>query len=586
MVSVLSIVVARRDGDAVGAHATRRQGRHQRTEGAQRTILHVLTRVAIAGPSKDGVIPRYELRHEVLRAASVRRPSVSGRGCHHGPNECQHRPRPSVAWRWVSGPGRFTSAMPKRRRKHRGPRTPRKGLDQARTKPWTISPAALGVLAVGWAICFMTLHGYRRPFGEEATIAWHVAMGHGFSSPVDVSPSAPPSAWSAPLYPLTIAAAYRLFGIASPASTTALMLLNAVFLGVIVVGTERLSKFLFGSPVPGLLGAALLAIHPLFLFYLADFWDGFMGLAMFVWLTTAAVRLGRVAESGGATSYAQACAFGAGMGLLALTNASYAVSYPVLLYQAFRQKLVVDRWRGATVAGITCLLVISPWTIRNYAAFGRLVPVRTGGAIQLWIGNAPVSDGWIDAGVPPVHPYVNAAEGKLLLTVGEPAYNDLAFNRFEKGLIANPLGYVASCLRRATYMIVGKPTAARYPVFVDWKWRGVFWGPILLNASVALLAVAGMAAARRFHYRQSGLPVLAASVALPFIATAVSNRYTLPLRWLLIVYAGFCGWVLFRLYRRSSGVPLKPHVNKSERVRAPEPATVPTQVGGEVDKNT
>ncbi len=220
----------------------------------------------------------------------------------------------------------------------------------------------------------------------------------------------------------------------------------------------------------------------------------------------------------------------------------------------------------AAVAAITCLVVISPWTIRNYAAFGQLVPVRTGGALQLWIGNAPISDGWIDAGVPPVHPYVNPAEGKVLLTIGEPAYNDLAFKRFENGLVANPLGYVASCLRRASYMLVGKPTAARYPLFVDWKWRGVFWGPLLLNAFVALLGVAGMVAARRFHYRQSGLPVPAASVALPFVATAVSNRYTLPLRWLLIVYSGFCGWLIFRWYQQRSGV-------LSEQ-RAEEPASV------------
>ena len=459
--------------------------------------------------------------------------------------------------------------MPKRRRKHRGPRTPRKGLDQARTKPWTISPAALGVLAVGWAICFMTLHGYRRPFGEEPTIAWHLALGHGFRSPVDVSPTAPPSAWSAPLYPLAIAGAYQLFGIGSPAAATALMLLNAVFFGLIVVGTERLSTALFGSQVPALMAAALLAIHPLFLFYMADFWDGFMGLAIFVCLTAGAVRLGRVAESGGRIGYGPPGALGVGMGLLALTNVSYAVSFPVLLYQAFGQKPLVYRWRLAAVAAITCLVVISPWTIRNYAAFGQLVPVRTGGALQLWIGNAPISDGWIDAGVPPVHPYVNPAEGKVLLTIGEPAYNDLAFKRFENGLVANPLGYVVSCLRRALYMLVGKPTAARYPLFVDWKWRGVFWGPLLLNAFVALLGVAGMVAARRFHYRQSGLPVLAASVALPFVATAVSNRYTLPLRWLLIVYSGFCGWMLLRRSRVSSeGQPEQRTQEEPEPVRA------------------
>jgi len=77
------------------------------------------------------------------------------------------------------------------------------------------------------------------------------------------------------------------------------MLLNTVFFGMIVVGTERLNTAVFGSQVPGLLAGAMLAIHPLFLFYMPDFWDGFMGLAIFVWLTAAAVRLGRVAESGG-----------------------------------------------------------------------------------------------------------------------------------------------------------------------------------------------------------------------------------------------------------------------------------------------
>jgi hypothetical protein len=70
MVSVLSIVVARRDGEAVGAHATLRQAGHQPTEAAQRTMLHALARGTIARHPQDAVMPRYELRHEVLRAGS------------------------------------------------------------------------------------------------------------------------------------------------------------------------------------------------------------------------------------------------------------------------------------------------------------------------------------------------------------------------------------------------------------------------------------------------------------------------------------------------------------------------------------
>jgi len=438
--------------------------------------------------------------------------------------------------------------MAKRRRGHHGPKTSPKRPGEARTKAETVSPVALGILAVAFAVCFMTLHGYqdRPPFAEEANIAWHIALGHGFRSPMDASPAAPASAWSAPLYPLVIAAAYRIFGVGSPAAVTALMLLNAVFFGLIAVGTERLATLLFGSQVPGLLAAGLFAIHPLFLFYMADFWDGFMSLAIFVWLTVAAVRLGNI----GQISPVNAGAIGVGMGLLALTNASYVICFPVLLYLAFRQPLPAKGWISAAIACAACLLVISPWTIRNYEEFGRLIPIRTGSGIQFWIGNAPVSDGWLDAKAFAVHPYVNPIESRSLLTLGEPAYDDLAFERFKAGLFSSPLEYVANCLRRSIYLLLGNPTApSDYPLLFNWEWRGVFWDGLLLNASVAILGAAGMVAARRFRYRQRGLPVLAASAALPFIVTAVIDRYSLPLRWLLVMYAAACVWMLFRWRR-------------------------------------
>ena len=412
-----------------------------------------------------------------------------------------------------------------------------------------VSPVALGVVAIAFAICFMILHGYqdRPPFAEEANIAWHIALGHGFRSPMDASPAAPASAWSAPLYPAVIAAAYRIFGIGSPAAVTALMLLNAVFFGMIVLGTERLATHLFGSQVPGLLAAGLLAFHPLFLFYMADFWDGFMSLAIFVWLTVAVLRLSR----GGQISRLSAGAIGVAMGLLALTNASYVICFPVLLYLAFGQPLSAKGWISAAIACAACVVVISPWTIRNYEQFGRLIPIRTGSGIQFWIGNAPVSEGWLDAKAFAVHPYVNPIERQSLLTLGEPAYDDLAFERFKAGLSSSPSGYLGRCLRRSIYLLVGDPTASSdFPLLFNWEWRGVFWDGLLLNASVAILGVAGMAAARRFRYRQRGLPLLAASAALPFIVTAVTDRYSLPLRWLLVMYAAACVWMLFR-WRRS-----------------------------------
>jgi 4-amino-4-deoxy-L-arabinose transferase-like glycosyltransferase len=417
-------------------------------------------------------------------------------------------------------------------------------LRSGRHSEWTNYPMALGLIAVVWAICFMTLHGYGQPFAEEANIARHIALGHGFRSPMDASPTAPPSAWSSPLYPLVIAAAYRVFGVGSRAAATGLMLLNAVFFAMIVVGTERLTMLLFGSRLPGLIAAGLLACHPLFLFYMSDFWDGYMGLAIFVWLTVAAVMLS--SRAGGWTSHTAAEALGVGMGLLALTNASYAVSYPVLLYLAFRQaRSRSRRWWLAAEASAVCVLVILPWTIRNYEAFGRLVPIRTASGILFWLGNAPVSDGWLNGKAYALHPAFNPAERRSLLALGEPAYNDLAFQRFESGLIANPIGFLANCLRRSMYLLVGNPAQPMYHrVFFGWRGRAVFWGGLFLNSLIVALGFAGMVTAGR-RYAQYELPLLAASVALPFVATAVLYRYTLPLRWFLVMYASTYVWMRF-----------------------------------------
>jgi hypothetical protein len=36
---------------------------------------------------------------------------------------------------------------------------------------------------------------------------------------------------------------------------------------------------------------------------------------------------------------------------------------------------------------VTCVLVLLPWTIRNYTTFHRLVPIRDNFGLELWLGN-------------------------------------------------------------------------------------------------------------------------------------------------------------------------------------------------------
>jgi hypothetical protein len=399
----------------------------------------------------------------------------------------------------------------------------------------------VGFIATAWAAGILGVHGYRNfvPSGEEANIAIHLANGHGYRSPMDPSPTAPPSAWSAPVYPLIIATAYSLFGVESPQAIILLLLLNTLFVGAIASGLHRLAGLVFRSETPAILAAVLLAFHPLFVQYMGNLWDGVLSLAMFLWLTVAAFERGIAAESGLPISRWTAVVMGVAMGLLALTNPSYVATLPVLVLIAFPARLSSRRWGLAVLTLTTCLLVISPWTIRNYASFRRLVVVRTAVGVNLWLGNLPGSAGWFNQQAYTLEPYVNVEERRLILRLGEPAYDALAMQRFRRELAQSPSDFFTRCLRRAAGLLLGEPTQPR-------QW-------LVLNSAVAALGVAGMVAAWRRGYRQRGLPALAVCVSLPFIPTMVIDRYRLPLLCLLLLYSA--GLLCMLTPRRDSSRP-------------------------------
>ena len=66
-----------------------------------------------------------------------------------------------------------------------------------------------------------------------------------------------------------------------------------------------------------------------------------------------------------------------------------------MLFIAF--VLLGHGWRRAAgealVVGAVSLLVVAPWTVRNWRRFGRFVLISTNGGLNLWIGNNPASSG-------------------------------------------------------------------------------------------------------------------------------------------------------------------------------------------------
>src|SRR4029079_17537812 len=56
-----------------------------------------------------------------------------------------------------------------------------------------------------------------------------------------------------------------------------------------------------------------------------------------------------------------------------------------------QSSVVSGRWSAATsvVFLFSAALVIAPWTIHNYQAYGRAIPVETGLSYNLWAFNEP-----------------------------------------------------------------------------------------------------------------------------------------------------------------------------------------------------
>jgi 4-amino-4-deoxy-L-arabinose transferase-like glycosyltransferase len=108
--------------------------------------------------------------------------------------------------------------------------------------------------------------------------------------------------------------------------------------------------------------------------------------------------------------------------------------------------------------GAVCLLVVLPWSIRNYVAFHEVIPVSAGIGAGLWMGSDPLSRGswpmslereqaiWENAGITPL-PYAHA----MYDVSTDWLLREKGLDRIK----ADPLGYVGLTLTRVWDFWIG-----------------------------------------------------------------------------------------------------------------------------------
>jgi 4-amino-4-deoxy-L-arabinose transferase-like glycosyltransferase len=187
-----------------------------------------------------------------------------------------------------------------------------------------------------------------------------------------------------PLYPLMLAAVYRVCGTGAWPVRVVQAGLGVLTCLLIYDLGRRL-----GTSRTGLLAATLAAGYPLLVFFAG------VRLAEGLIVLLAMVVLLQDTRFATRPSMGNAVLLGAALGLAGLAKPVLLAWGPLLVAGWWRHPDLARRvWLGrAAVAAVGAVLVLAPWTLRNVVVTGHLVPVSTNAGINLLIGHQPTANG-------------------------------------------------------------------------------------------------------------------------------------------------------------------------------------------------
>jgi 4-amino-4-deoxy-L-arabinose transferase-like glycosyltransferase len=363
------------------------------------------------------------------------------------------------------------------------------------------------------------------PFlNETGNIAFSLAKGHGFSSPYWQETG--PTAWLTPVYPALVAAIFKLFGIHTPHAFFAIVFLNILFSTATCVPLYYIGKRAGGLGVAS--GAAWLwAIFPNAIMIPYEWvWDTSLAallLATILWATL---------ELADTQSVRAWCGYGLLWGFALMTNPSLGSLLPLLLgwaaYRAWKKgQARISRPLLACAVAVLCCV---PWTVRNYTAFHRFIPLRSNFPFELWLGNNEQFDEQSQV-VPPSDP--ERTEIRNYVHMGETAFMHDKWEKATAFMRTHPRLEITLFTRRfvATWTGVENPIES----FRDTD-SPLVRLVIISNAFAALGALCGILALLRSR-NVYAFPLAAVPIVYPLIyyVTHTSLRYRHPIDPVLLL---------------------------------------------------
>jgi hypothetical protein len=225
------------------------------------------------------------------------------------------------------------------------------------------------------------------PFEQETgNIAFALSQGKGFGHLFRQNTG--PTAWLPPVYPFLLSLIFRIFGAFTISSFLAAVLLNALFSAAATFPLYYLSRQVAGRTA-AVAAAWMWVLLPAGIVMPFEWiWDTSLSVLLattLLWMTL------HISSSASPKHW---LAYGLLWAIALLTNPSLGIALPFFVIRAALRvrNLVQLSWRVPAITFALILLCCLPWTIRNYSAFHRFIPIRSSLPFELWIGNNDVFD--------------------------------------------------------------------------------------------------------------------------------------------------------------------------------------------------
>ncbi len=361
---------------------------------------------------------------------------------------------------------------------------------------------------------------------ETGRVARAIAAGEGFSSPLNVNTG--PTAWFTPVYPYLLAGVFKLFGTYTAQSLLVIQTLNCAFSALACLPVFFVGRRVFGPTVAAWSGWVWTLLPSAVIFPILWVWDTSLSALLMGLLLWATLSLRH------STNVQSWVGYGLLWALAVLTNPSFLSLLPFLLsWLAFQASKQVANWRRL-VGAATMVFVfgVSPWIVRNYLTFEKLVLFRSNFGLELYLGNNEyVPDSWSWW----LHPNDNDEEREKFRRMGEIAY--MAEKQHEAlHFIAN---HPRDVLRFLFHRFVNNWTGAWDPIADVWSTAPWYLrGNYLLSWLFSVLAFLGLFFASRARKRET-VPFAVVLLVFPLVyyITHTSLRYRHPIDPVMTVLA-------------------------------------------------